>query len=120
MTAVLVTGAQGFIGRYLVAQWLAAEPRGEVIGIGRSRGQRETFTHEVGWGGSRVAAPLPAPLRAALASPAYRYVALDVLDRRALTEFLRTFEPQVVVHLAGALRDEPTPRLFSVNVLRAR
>jgi nucleoside-diphosphate-sugar epimerase len=117
MTAVVITGAQGFIGRYLIAHYLAAEPRGTVIGIGRSRGQCESFTHEVGWGGDRVAAPLPAPLRAALANPAYRYVALDLLDRRALTELLLAVEPQVVVHLAGALRDEPTPRLFTVNVL---
>jgi nucleoside-diphosphate-sugar epimerase len=117
MTQVLVTGAQGFIGRYLVAYCLAAAPRGTVVGIGRSRGQSESFTHEVGWGGSRLAAPLPAPLRAALARPTYRYVALDLLDRRALTELLRAFEPQVVVHLAGALRDEPTPRLLTTNVL---
>jgi nucleoside-diphosphate-sugar epimerase len=117
MTSVLVTGAQGFIGRYLIAHYLVTEPRDMVIGIGRSRGQRESFTHEVGWGGRRIAAPLPAPLRTALASPANRYRAVDLFDRPALTKLLRAFEPQVVVHLAGALRDEPTPRLLEVNVL---
>jgi nucleoside-diphosphate-sugar epimerase len=117
MTPVLVTGAQGFIGRHLVAHFLAADPRCTMVGVGRSPGQRESFTHAVGWGADRVAAPLPAPLRAALARSAYRYVALDLLDRRALTELLRAFEPQVVVHLAGALRDEPTPRLLTINVL---
>ena len=117
MTAVLVTGAQGFIGRHLIAHHLAADPHGTVIGVGRSRGQRETFTHEVRWGADRVAAPLPMPLRSALANPAYRYVAVNLLDRRSLTELLRAVEPRVVVHLAGALRDEPTPRLFEVNVL---
>jgi nucleoside-diphosphate-sugar epimerase len=117
MTSVLVTGAQGFIGRYLVARYLSADPRGTVVGIGRSRGQREGFTHEVRWGADRITAPLPAPLRAALVSPAYHYVAISLLDRGAMTQLLRACEPQVVVHLAGALRDEPTPGLFEVNVL---
>ena len=117
MTPVLVTGAQGFIGRYLVARYLATEPRGTVLGIGRSQGQCESFTHEVRWDAARVAAPLPASLRAALANPAYCYMAVDLLDRRAMTELLRKVEPQAIVHLAGALRDEPTPRLFEVNVL---
>jgi nucleoside-diphosphate-sugar epimerase len=117
MTPVLVTGAQGFIGRYLVARYLTSNPCGTVVGIGRSQGQQESFTHTVRWGADRVPAPLPAPLRAALANPAYHYIAVDLLDRRAMVQLLRVFEPQVVVHLAGALRDEPTPRLFEINVL---
>lgn len=36
MTTYLVTGAQGFIGRYLVAHLLATDASATVVGLGRS------------------------------------------------------------------------------------
>jgi nucleoside-diphosphate-sugar epimerase len=114
---VLITGAQGFVGRYAVADWLQSEPTATILGIGRSRQLGRSFTHRIEWAGARLRAPLPQELRPILTSPRYRYVRLDLRDRGALADLLREFHPSVILHLAGALRDEPTRRLLSTNVL---
>lgn len=112
---VLLTGAQGFIGRYTAARWLAAHPDVEIVGIGRSP-RREGFTHFVHRGEARVRAPLPRTLRPALADPRYRYERLDLLDRPALVALLRAARPDVIVHLATSLRDEDPAALLRNNV----
>ena len=112
----LITGAQGFCGRYLVADWLAHDPSVTVVGIGRSPRRDDVFTHEVRWGHRRVDAPLPDALRDVARDPRYRYVPLDLHDRPALTRLVQEFRPTHVVHLAAALRDEPVARLFDLNV----
>jgi len=114
---VLITGAQGFVGRYAVAHWLESEPGVAIAGIGRSRQLSRSFTHSVEWKGVRRRAPIPHELRRAIASERYRYVRLDLRDRPRLVDLLKDFRPSVILHLAGALRDEPTGRLFSLNVL---
>lgn len=115
-TRALITGAQGFCGRYLIADWLAHDPDLEVVGIGRSPREDAVFTHEVHWGHRAVAAPLPDALASAARDPRYRYIPLDLHDRPALTRLLQEFRPTHVVHLAAALRDEPVARLFDANV----
>lgn len=115
-TRVFITGAQGFCGRYLIADWLAHDPELEVVGVGRSRREDAVFTHEVHWGHRAVAAPLPDALARAARDPRYRYVPLDLHDRPTLTRLLQEFHPTHVVHLAAALRDEPVARLFDANV----
>ncbi len=114
---VLITGAQGFIGRYLVSHWLTSSPGDQVIGLGRSPGNLERFTHSVTWGDERVPAPLPEPLRATLNDARYRYHAVPLTDRDAMKDVLEQTRPDVVVHLAGALRDETAEHLFRSNVL---
>ncbi|MFZ4517061.1 MAG: iron-containing alcohol dehydrogenase [Microthrixaceae bacterium] len=113
---VLVTGAQGFIGRYLVADWLAADDDVEIVGVGRSARVDDRFTHDVTWGADTVAAPLPPALAAVATDPRYQYAAVDLLDTPALTRLVEHTRPDVVVHLAAALRDEPPERLVRTNV----
>jgi GDP-4-dehydro-6-deoxy-D-mannose reductase len=114
---ILITGAQGFVGRYAAAGWLRSDPAAVIVGIGRSRQLLRSFTHRIEWAGARRRAPLPQELRPTLADERYRYLRLDLRDRPELVELLRHFGPTVVLHLAGALRDEPTRRLLSANVL---
>jgi 3-dehydroquinate synthase len=112
---VLVTGAQGFLGRYLCAALLDGGAT-EVLGLGRSPRLEDGFTHSVTWGTSRVRAPLPEPLRDALASPRYHYASLDIGRQPDVTGLLGDFRPQVVFHLASGLRDAPADHLFRTNV----
>ncbi len=113
---ILITGAQGFLGRYLVASWLGADPGVEIVGAGRSPRRRDRFTHSVTWGSTLVPAPLTAELAAAERSDRYRYVPLDLLARPALTGLLQELRPDVIVHLAGELRDSAPERLLQGNV----
>ncbi len=117
MTRVLITGAQGLAGRYLVAQWLANEPNAELVGIGRSAWFSDCFTHQVTWGQKQIPAPLPEVLRRALTSDRYRYVSLDLHTRQELVSLLREIRPAVIVHLAASLRDDPSEQLFKTNAL---
>jgi GDP-4-dehydro-6-deoxy-D-mannose reductase len=120
MRRVLVTGAQGFCGRWTVARLLRADPGVEVLGLGRSREMPDRFSHRVHWGDVPIEAPLPSPLRSAIADARYRYVAVDLLDVDRVNAVLRAFRPAVVVHLAAALRDDPPPDLFRSNVAATR
>ncbi|HEX3368177.1 MAG TPA: NAD-dependent epimerase/dehydratase family protein, partial [Candidatus Cybelea sp.] len=115
MKRALVTGAQGFAGRYLVAELLAADPQLEITGIGRSRA-RGTFTHHVTLAGQRVLAPLPAGLAVAASDSRYRYHQADIRDRAALRTILREFRPHWIFHLASGLRDDSPDHLFGTNV----
>ena len=80
MQRVVVTGAQGFVGRHLV-HLLLGSPGVEVLGIGRSPDDRTWFTHEVHQGPTAVRAPLPPAIRARLAGEHYRYRRLDLPSR---------------------------------------
>jgi nucleoside-diphosphate-sugar epimerase len=112
----LITGAQGFVGRYLTAHLLGADDGAEVLGIGRSPRSDDRFTHAVHWGASRLAAPLPGDLNEVFRERRYRYLMIDLRQRTGLVEVIRDYQPQVVVHLAAALRDDPPESLFRVNV----
>jgi 3-dehydroquinate synthase len=113
---ILVTGAQGFLGRYLVAHLLGAEPGSEVLGLGRSPRLEDSFTHSLQWGASRLEAPLTEELRGAVQSPRYHYVSLDLLRQPELTGLLMDFRPHRIFHLASGLRDAPPDHLFRTNV----
>lgn len=113
---VVITGAQGFIGRYLVADWLVSDPDAAVFGIGRSARLDAQFTHDIGWGESRVPAPLPASLANMIRQDRYQYVALDMVDTASLTRLLADIQPDIVVHLAAALRDDPPTKLVRANI----
>lgn len=109
----LVTGAQGFIGRYLVADVHDADGAAEVVGLGRSPARSE-FTHTVRRGNDAVRAPLPAELAAT--RPRYRYYSCDIGARDDLTALLREVRPDRIVHLASGLRDDDPGKLFRTNV----
>jgi nucleoside-diphosphate-sugar epimerase len=94
---LLVTGAEGFLGRHLLVDVLQSADI-SVVGIGRS----------------------PHTKLAALATVAcgrYEYAAIDVLDTARLITLLDDFSPTVIIHLASGLRDDPPKDLISINVL---
>lgn len=111
MARYLVTGAQGFLGRYLAAALLEGDPGARVLGLGRSPRLAGAFTHRVTWGGTSVPAPLPALLARTLAEAEatgrYAYHPADLLDEAALAGALRRAAPDVVFHLASGLRGDP-------------
>ena len=109
---VLVTGVQGFIGRYTAASLLAQGCR--VIGTGRSRRSDSHFTHKFTIGDAEWMAPLPPALRPR-ADQNYVYAPCDMEDRDAIDALLNEFRPARVIHLAGALRDEDDRRLAAHN-----
>jgi 3-dehydroquinate synthetase/nucleoside-diphosphate-sugar epimerase len=114
---VLITGSQGFVGRYALAHWIAADPDVTVVGVGRSRRLSCSFTHHIEWRSVPFRAPLTDELRLATANHRYRYTRMDIRNKSALADLLKEVSPSVILHLAGALRDEPANRLFSLNVL---
>ena len=115
MKQVLVTGAQGYVGRHVVAELLRSQH--SVVGVGRSP-QLEAFTHwlDPSYGGRPSQAPLPEALSVVHQSPRYRYVQADLCDTELTEALLASTRPAVVLHLAAALRDESWPDLVSANV----
>jgi nucleoside-diphosphate-sugar epimerase len=116
--SVLVTGGQGFTGRYLRRRWLADDESVRIVSVGRSPHRADTFNHSVSWAGASVPAPVPQALREAGADPDDRdvYRTLDLLDTVRLAELLRRERVATIVHLAGSLRDEPFDRLVANNL----
>ncbi|TKD52110.1 NAD(P)-dependent oxidoreductase [Sphingomonas baiyangensis] len=112
---VLVTGAQGFIGRYLVMALLA---RGDVVfGCGRSPRRARHFTHKITRLGVELVAPLPEALRP---GPQYHYRRLDLSHAGAVAQAVENIAPTIVYHLAGSLRDAPFEQLVSNNIVATR
>ncbi|MCB1051036.1 MAG: GDP-mannose 4,6-dehydratase [Acidobacteria bacterium] len=114
-TRYLITGAQGFIGRYLAQALLHQDPKCQVLGLGRSPRCDRFFTHSVHLQGHRVAAPLPPDL-SLCQHDRYRYVALDIQKTGSLVSLLSDYEPSVVFHLASGLRDNPPDQLCRANI----
>jgi GDP-4-dehydro-6-deoxy-D-mannose reductase len=112
-----VTGAQGFVGRYLVSHLLKSDPEAHVVGLGRSRELAASFTHSVHWGERALPAPLPPTLTLSATSSRYRYVACALGNRSELGRLLEADPPDVMFHLAAGLRDDPALALFETNVL---
>jgi nucleoside-diphosphate-sugar epimerase len=113
---ILITGAQGFLGRYLVADWLSADPDISIAGLGRSVRCERHFTHVVNRRGTRVPAPLPMSLAEAFHTERYKYHRLDLADTKLLASFIQAFRPDIVIHLAASLRDDPPDCLGRNNI----
>lgn len=113
---ILVTGAQGFVGRFLVAELLHDDPRVQILGIGRSK-QCDAFTHDITLARERIRAPLTPSLQAAQRDPRYEYVSADIRASAQVSAILERFRPQQVYHLASGLRDDDPQHLFGTSVL---
>jgi GDP-4-dehydro-6-deoxy-D-mannose reductase len=113
--STLVTGAQGFIGRYTVACFLRSG-MGEVLGLGRSVLMPDHFTHAILRNREEQQANLTSELAESLACGRYRYQSADIRDKAAITRIIRDFRPDCVVHLASSRREEPLECLIGGNV----
>jgi len=113
---IVVTGAQGFLGRQLVATWLERDRRVRILGLGRSPRTDDVFPHGLGWAGRTVPAPVSRQLADRLDDPRYRYASADVCDVPQVAGLLDDFRPDVVVHAAAALRDAPLAELIQSNI----
>jgi nucleoside-diphosphate-sugar epimerase len=114
----LVSGAQGFIGRYTVASLLAADSHAVVVGCGRSEARSTTFTHTIKIDEQETSAPLTPALIDAFGSAGsrYRYVRADISDAAAWSEIFAAYRPDVVIHLASGLRDDAADKLIRTNI----
>ena len=97
----LVTGAQGFVGRYLINCLLARSEDSAILGIGRSPRRDLHFLHPLTFGTDQVPAPLPQSLRTSN-SPRYSYLSIDLLSNK-LADVVSDFRPTAVIHLAASL-----------------
>jgi GDP-4-dehydro-6-deoxy-D-mannose reductase len=116
MKRYFITGAQGFLGRHVISSLLSSDGSAEVLGAGRSVRLSGAFTHSVSWGTRRIPAPLPDYLRSVLETERYRYVSLDLRRGPELIGVLRRFRPEVVIHLASAMRDDPLSSLLASTI----
>lgn len=94
---------------------LRRHPHAEILGIGRSPPTWDRFTHELQWLAGAVPAFLPDELR--VADRRYGYAAVDCTDREELRSLMTCFRPDLVLHLAAALRDDPWPDLVRSNIM---
>jgi nucleoside-diphosphate-sugar epimerase len=117
LSTILVTGAQGLLGRYFVDAQLKRDASVTVVGIGRSEPRATAFGHEITLGTRSVKAPVPIFLLETGRSARYRYHSLDVCHTDSLSALLAEVRPTAILHLASGLRDDPTEHLFRTNVL---
>ena len=111
---MLITGAQGFVGRYLTSAALRSRPDIEVVGLGRSPRRDGYFSHDVTVHGTRVSAPVPENLR--VTDGRYRYEQVDLNESPALRTIVDRFQPDTVVHLASGLRGDDSRLLVQTNI----
>lgn len=110
----LVTGGQGFVGRYVIAELLRNDRSCEIYAVGRSP-RLDSFTHSVSWNGVRVPAPIPDELQRS--SERVNYLAADLADADAVERVVDAAMPDVVLHMASALRGDSPESLLRTNVL---
>ncbi|WP_181276652.1 NAD-dependent epimerase/dehydratase family protein [Arcticibacter pallidicorallinus] len=113
---VLITGAQGFLGRYVTAAILKADSNCEVIGIGRSGRSDDSFTHTLHIkDGQNIPAPLPLALRN-IFTERYRYLSVDINSKAQIDELFQAYRPSAIIHLASGLRGDSCSKLFNTNI----
>lgn len=109
-----MTGAQGFVGRYLVGHLLDRSGQATVLGIGRSPRQDLHFLYSVSCGDRHVRAALPDWLH--ITDPSrYGYVSVD-LSSGEIADVIRDFSPTAVIHLAASLRGVTDEVILQSNV----
>lgn len=116
MKRILVTGAQGFVGRHVVGELLSCVDGHSVLGIGRSPLCQETFTHSLCCMNHSIKAPLGGHLGSQLNSERYRYETVDLTRMDDIVKCIRSFEPNWILHLASGLRGDRAQPLVRVCV----
>lgn len=113
---LLLSGAQGLLGRELAHQWLARDADARVVGFGRSDRLGDRYPYDLEVQGRRVPAGVPAHLRGVDADERYDYRRCDVTDAGAVAALVASVRPHLVVHAAAALRDDDAGSLYRTNV----
>ncbi|ADV82063.1 NAD-dependent epimerase/dehydratase family protein [Terriglobus saanensis] len=108
----LITGAQGFVGRYLTAAILERDAQAQVLGLGRSPRLDGCFSHALSGG---ALAKLPQEMDRSL-DPRFCYRQISILDQDKIFAALEEFRPDVIFHLASGLRNDPPADLISNNI----
>ncbi|MDQ2841653.1 MAG: NAD-dependent epimerase/dehydratase family protein [Acidobacteriota bacterium] len=111
----LITGAQGFVGRYLSHLVLLSDPAAMVVGLGRSERLDGYFSHQVTGPKGPTRAPLP-PAILASEDERYHYCRCDLADNERLQAILDKFRPEKVIHLASGLRGDRRRDLIDNNI----
>lgn len=116
MSRFFVTGAQGFVGRFVVAELLRTG-QSSVMGIGRSPEASGQFTHSVTRENKLVPAPLPKEMPPDLFNSSnYSYRSIDLQNQAELKRALTEFQPDFIIHLASGLFGDSVEKLFRCNV----
>jgi nucleoside-diphosphate-sugar epimerase len=111
----LITGAQGFVGRYLTAALLEACPSARVIGVGRSPRVDGFFSHTLRTTDEHRAR-LPSNVADRI-DERFSYEQADLLNVPTLHNVLVRQRPDVIFHLASALRSAMAADLVCTNIL---
>ena len=111
----LITGAQGFLGRYVASYILCSDPEASVIGLGRSPALPSHFSHAVSGPHGKVRAYLPDAI-ILRGDDRYQYCRADVTSRDRMLSVLEEFRPAKIIHLASGLRGDAPDDLLRVNV----
>jgi nucleoside-diphosphate-sugar epimerase len=111
----LITGAQGFVGRYLTAAILDADSCAEVLGIGRSPRDDPFFSHAVTVKGRERRAAVPSWISDRMGSR-FRYEQASVANQDQIHAIIEEFQPGYIFHLASGLRDDDEGTLIQTNV----
>ena len=115
MKRIVISGSQGFLGRYLSDYLLRNSPDHQILGIGRSPPNAYYLTHRITWSGQLRPAPLPPGLSHG-DQARYCYEQADICDRDRLLSLFEDFQPDWVFHLASGLRDDEPCSLCRTNV----
>ena len=92
VTTYLVTGAQGYVGRYLTHELLSRRSDATVIGVGRSAHEGDVLDR-------------------------YTYERADVVDTAGIRDVLERHRPEQVFHLAAAARNDSRADITRIEVL---
>ena len=111
----MITGAQGFVGRYLTAVILEGNSGAEVLGIGRSARNDGVFSHTVTVKGRQFRAVLPSWIRERMDSR-FRYEQATIMDENRIRSVIEEFQPGYIFHLASGLRDDDDRALIATNI----
>ncbi|RZK20025.1 MAG: NAD(P)-dependent oxidoreductase, partial [Flavobacterium sp.] len=113
---ILITGAQGFLGRYLTTALLNEDKDLQVVGIGRSAQLDSSFTHSLRIKNNQIIpAPLPISIVKALQGR-YQYFMMDTNDKLQVEKLLKSQQPTTIIHLASGLKGDHCDKFLNSNV----
>ncbi|MDQ2775371.1 MAG: NAD-dependent epimerase/dehydratase family protein [Acidobacteriota bacterium] len=111
----LITGSQGFVGRYAAAYIMRSDPSATVVGVGRSDALPNCFSHTISTQRRKMQAPLPASMQKDF-GPQYRYWRADLQNTEETRSAFRDLRPNIVLHLASGLRGDQRIDLLRTNI----